>query len=57
MADRVEGLLGTRIAKGMWILTFHSACARILRREHEHLGSPAASPSTTRATPSGLIAG
>src|ERR671934_1854492 len=40
MADRVEGLLGTRIAKGMWILTFHSACARILRREHTHLGVP-----------------
>ncbi len=40
MADRVEGLLGGRIAKGMWILTFHSACARILRREHTHLGLP-----------------
>jgi len=40
MADRVEGLLGTRIAAGMWILTFHSACARILRREHTHLGVP-----------------
>jgi DNA helicase II / ATP-dependent DNA helicase PcrA len=40
MAERVEGLLGTRIAKGMWILTFHSACARILRREHTHLGLP-----------------
>jgi len=38
MADRVEGLLGTRVAKGMWILTFHSACARILRREHRYLG-------------------
>jgi DNA helicase-2/ATP-dependent DNA helicase PcrA len=24
----------------MWILTFHSACARILRREHDHLGLP-----------------
>ena len=40
MAERVEGLLGTRVAKGMWILTFHSACARILRREHEHVGVP-----------------
>jgi hypothetical protein len=38
MADRVEGLLGSRIAKGMWILTFHSACGRILRREAERLG-------------------
>ncbi len=40
MSERVEGLLGGRIAKGMWILTFHSACARILRREHDHLGLP-----------------
>ena len=40
MADRVEGLLGGRVAKGMWILTFHSTCARILRREHNHLGIP-----------------
>src|SRR5438132_1019360 len=40
MAERVEGLLGGRVARGMWILTFHSSCARILRREHEHLGIP-----------------
>ena len=40
MVERVESLLGQRIARGMWILTFHSACARILRREHEHLGLP-----------------
>jgi len=40
MADRVEGLLGARVAKGMWILTFHSTCARVLRREHNHLGLP-----------------
>jgi DNA helicase-2/ATP-dependent DNA helicase PcrA len=40
MAERVEGLMGTRIARGMWILTFHSACVRILRREHEHVGLP-----------------
>ncbi len=40
MAERVESLLGERIAKGMWVLTFHSTCARILRREHRHLGLP-----------------
>jgi DNA helicase-2/ATP-dependent DNA helicase PcrA len=40
MADRVEGLLGSRVAKGMWILTFHSSAARILRREHARLGLP-----------------
>jgi DNA helicase-2/ATP-dependent DNA helicase PcrA len=40
MAERVSGLLGGPVARGMWILTFHSACARILRREHTHLGVP-----------------
>jgi DNA helicase II / ATP-dependent DNA helicase PcrA len=40
MAERVQSLVGTRIAKGMWILTFHSACARILRREHALIGLP-----------------
>ena len=40
MADRVEGMLGERVTKGMWILTFHSTCARLLRREHAHLGVP-----------------
>jgi len=42
MAERVEGMLGGRVARGMWILTFHSTCARILRREHTHLGVPSA---------------
>ncbi len=40
MAERVEILLGANVSAGMWILTFHSACARILRREHDHLGLP-----------------
>ena len=40
MAERVQGLLGEWIARGMWIMTFHSACARILRREHAYLGLP-----------------
>ena len=42
MAGRVEQLIGSGVARGMWILTFHSACARILRREHTHLGIPSA---------------
>ncbi len=42
MAERVESLVGGRVAHGMWILTFHSMCARILRREHTHLGIPSA---------------
>ncbi|MGE5226680.1 MAG: ATP-dependent helicase, partial [Planctomycetaceae bacterium] len=40
MAERVEGLVGSGLAGKMWILTFHSMCARILRREHTHLGVP-----------------
>jgi DNA helicase II / ATP-dependent DNA helicase PcrA len=42
MRERVESLVGTGAAGGMWILTFHSMCARILRREHQHLGVPSA---------------
>jgi DNA helicase II / ATP-dependent DNA helicase PcrA len=42
MRDRVEVLVGTGAAGGMWILTFHSMCARVLRREHQHLGVPSA---------------
>ena len=37
MRERVEKLLG-RSAKGTWISTFHSACARILRQHIEPLG-------------------
>jgi DNA helicase-2/ATP-dependent DNA helicase PcrA len=37
MRGRVERLLG-RGTRGMWLLTFHSACARILRSEAERLG-------------------
>jgi DNA helicase II / ATP-dependent DNA helicase PcrA len=37
MRGRVEGLVG-RIVRLMWVMTFHSACARILRSEAERLG-------------------
>ncbi len=36
MRERVERLLGS--AKGTWISTFHSACARILRQHIDRLG-------------------
>ena len=32
MKERVEQLVGPR-ANAMWVMTFHSACVRILRRE------------------------
>ena len=37
MRSRVEGLLG-HATSGMWLLTFHSACARILRSHADRLG-------------------
>ncbi len=37
MRGRVEALLG-RGMRGMWLMTFHAACARILRAEAERLG-------------------
>src|SRR5947208_11379532 len=37
MRSRLEGLLGP-VARSIWILTFHAACGRILRREAERLG-------------------
>src|SRR6476646_164200 len=37
MRERVELLLG-RSTRGMWVMTFHSACARILRAEAPRLG-------------------
>jgi DNA helicase II / ATP-dependent DNA helicase PcrA len=37
MRERVERLVG-RVSRLMWVSTFHSACARILRREAARLG-------------------
>src|SRR5688572_30748959 len=37
MKERVGHLVGNR-ARFMWVSTFHSACVRILRAEHEHAG-------------------
>ena len=37
MRERLEHMLG-RTARAIWILTFHAACGRMLRREAERLG-------------------
>src|SRR4051794_34618036 len=37
MKERVAALVGPR-ARLMWVSTFHSACVRILRAEHDHAG-------------------
>jgi len=37
MRERVAALVGP-VARRMWVSTFHSACVRILRAEHDQLG-------------------
>jgi DNA helicase-2/ATP-dependent DNA helicase PcrA len=37
MRERVEQLVGRR-ARAMWVMTFHSACARMLRADGDKLG-------------------
>ena len=41
MKDRVTAMTGAR-ARSMWLMTFHSACVRILRREADRFGYPPA---------------
>jgi DNA helicase-2/ATP-dependent DNA helicase PcrA len=37
MGNRIRDILGELPAEGLWLGTFHSICARLLRRESEHL--------------------
>jgi DNA helicase-2/ATP-dependent DNA helicase PcrA len=37
MKARIGGLVGP-VARTMWVSTFHSMCARLLRREAQHMG-------------------
>jgi DNA helicase-2/ATP-dependent DNA helicase PcrA len=37
MRERVQALVG-RLSRVMWVMTFHSACARILRADAQRLG-------------------
>src|SRR5260370_14340066 len=39
MAARAQSLTGAK-ARGMWLLTFHSACVRILRRRGPRIRHP-----------------
>ena len=38
MRERVGELVGDRLGNAMWVLTFHAACGRILRKEAQRLG-------------------
>ena len=40
MRSRIRWLVGSAVAQDMWIMTFHSSCARILRYEAANLGPP-----------------
>ncbi len=40
MRQRVAGLLGERVARRVWMGTFHRTCARILRAHGERVGVP-----------------
>ncbi len=57
MGARAEALVGSGAARGMWILTFHSMCARLLRREHTHLGVPSSFTIWDAADSERLISG
>lgn len=55
MRERVRALVGpvagvptSRGSAGMWIMTFHAACAQILRREIQHLSAPPGKPGYKR---------
>ncbi len=37
MKERLNSLVGVGMSKNVWVATFHATCARILRRDIEHL--------------------
>src|SRR5258707_7472742 len=55
MAGRAQALTGAR-SRGMWLLTFHSACVRMLRREARRVGFPSPFPIYGQAGSERLIA-
>ena len=42
MKERLDGLIEGGVSRDLWVSTFHATCARILRRDIEKLGEPAA---------------
>ncbi len=38
MRERLTGLAGAEVVRDLWLGTFHSVCARLLRRYHESAG-------------------
>ena len=50
MKERLDTLVEDSVSHELWVATFHSTCARILRRDIEKLGTPAESGSGPRST-------
>ena len=48
MKERLDTLVEDSVSHQLWVATFHSTCARILRRDIEKLGTPAESGSGSR---------
>ena len=49
MKDRLEALVEGGVTRDLWVSTFHSTCARILRRDIEKLGESIASEGVSRS--------
>ncbi len=50
MKQRLDTLVEDSVSHELWVATFHSTCARILRRDIEKLGTPARSGNVSRST-------
>ena len=50
MKSRISSMVGEDNARNIWMGTFHSIFARILRIEHEKIGYPSILLSTIRKT-------
>ena len=50
MKDRLDVLVDGNVSQDLWVATFHSTCARILRRDIEKLGTNTASENVSRST-------
>ena len=49
MKDRLDLLVEGSVSQDLWVATFHSTCARILRRDIEKLGTNTASENVSRS--------
>ena len=49
MKDRLDVLVEGSVSRDLWVSTFHSTCARILRRDIEKLGTNTGSENVSRS--------